>query len=319
MLKRRAALLASVRQFFARRNVLEVSTPLLSTAGTTDVHIASLTVSSLLDRQQTLYLHTSPELAMKRLLAADSGSIFQLCPVFRDGDQGRQHHREFTMLEWYQVGFSYHALMDEVEALVMALAAVIQPIEPIDSIGLQQPAQRLSYQQAFRQYLDIDIRTATVATLASCCQAHNLSVPADMGQALDPWLDLMISVLLAPQLPRQQLTFIYDYPASQAALAKIRSDDYPVAERFELYWGAMELANGYQELTDPQEQARRFRQDLQQRQTAGLPEIPVDAKFMAAMQAGLPECAGVALGIDRLLMQLAGATHIHDVLSFADI
>jgi lysyl-tRNA synthetase class 2 len=307
----RAQVLAEIRTFFAERGVLEVTTPALSPAGATDPNIASfVTYPGTARPNAGLYLHTSPEFAMKRLLAAGSGPIYQLCTVFRDSDSGRHHRPEFSMLEWYRPGFGYWRLMDEVELLVKTLA------EPYRTVG---SARRLSYRQLFVDSLNLDPAIATIEDCRACCDRHGLPAPENMPESLDPWLDLLISALIAPRLPSGSLTFVYDYPASQAALARTKTvANYPVAERFELYWGAVELANGFQELTDPDEQLRRFESDNFQRRTKGLPEVAIDMALIGALRAGLPECAGVALGVDRLLMAILETGHINEVVAFAD-
>ncbi|HEY3488445.1 MAG TPA: EF-P lysine aminoacylase EpmA [Gammaproteobacteria bacterium] len=308
-IRRRAKLLADIRHFFDERQVLEVTTPALSPAGTTDPNIQSITLNLRASPQQPLrYLHTSPELAMKRLLAAGSGPIYQLCTVFRDNPLGRFHRPEFTMLEWYRPGWQYHALIAEVLALIGAAAYEIKFAEP----------QRLSYRELFRQYAGLDPVQATADDCRETCRRNDLPVAASMTADIDEWLDWILSALVAPRLPTDRLTCVYDFPPTQAALARIRADSSPVAERFEIFWGALELANGFQELTNPEEQQRRFVQDNLKRRQKGFPEIRIDEYFLAAMQAGLPESAGVALGVDRLLLAITGAGHIREVVAFAD-
>lgn len=310
-LRARARLLADIRAFFAVRDVLEVTTPALSPFGATDPNIGSLGAQSrTLPALRQAWLHTSPEFAMKRLLAAGSGPIYQLCTVFRDSDSGRYHRPEFSMLEWYRPRWTDGQLMDEVEALVIAVAAPYRALPR---------ARRVSYRQLFINSLDIDPATADVADCRACCVRHDLSPPDSMGDALDPWLDLLMSMLIAPRFPANELVFVHDYPASQAALARLRTvDGYSVAARFELYWGSLELVNGYHELTDAAEQLARFNKDNETRQRAGLPVIPIDKRLIDAMHAGLPECAGVALGVDRLLMAMLGINDIRRVIGFAD-
>lgn len=307
----RAEMLAAIRVFFAERGVLEVTTPVLSPAGTTDPNIASLVTDLGASPQHPRrYLHTSPEFAMKRLLAGGSGPIYQLCTVFRDSDLGRHHRPEFSMLEWYRPGFDYWRLMDEIELLVKTLAA------PYRAVGA---ARRLSYRRLFIDTLGLDPATADVDNCRTCCKRYGLAVPDSMPGELDPWLDLLIGALIAPRLPPESLTFVYDYPASQASLARTKTvEGYAVAERFELYWGAAELANGFQELTDAGEQLRRFEADNRHREAKGLPAVAIDMALIDALQAGLPDCAGVALGVDRLLMAILDARHINEVVTFAD-
>jgi elongation factor P--(R)-beta-lysine ligase len=301
VLRARAAMLAGIRAFFAERGVLEVETPLLSKAGATDPALESLAIRS---PGEPRFLHTSPEFPMKRLLAAGSGDIYQVARVFRAGEAGRLHNPEFTMLEWYRVGFDVPRLMDEVEALVRELAGEADP----------GPGERLTYAQAFKRHAVIDALQADVQDLAVCAAQHGIDLTGSLDR--DGWLDLIMSEVVAPALPAGRLTFIHDYPASQAALARLSPEDARVAERFELFWGGLELANGFHELTDASEQERRFESDLEKRGVRGLPPVPVDTRLLAALEAGLPDCAGVALGVDRLLMCLTGALRIDEVLAF---
>lgn len=309
MLQFRAEVLAASRYFFAERGVLEVSTPALSSYATTEPAITSFSVSSTQSREP-YYLHSSPEFTMKRLLAASSGSIYQISPVFRDSDHGRFHRSEFTLLEWYRPEWDYRRLMEEVEQLIRSL-----PLRAALAAG----SQSLSYRELFQRYLSLDPFTAEVADCRASCQQHDLPVPESMGEELDPWLDLLLSMLIAPRLPDNTLTFIYDFPPSQAALSRLQKKHGQwVAERFELYWGRVELANGFQELTDAAEQEARFSKENQLRKQRGQPPMPVDGRFLAALAAGMPECSGVALGIDRLLMCLSGSSEISQVMTFAD-
>ncbi|MGA7801404.1 MAG: EF-P lysine aminoacylase EpmA [Gammaproteobacteria bacterium] len=307
-LRRRAEALAAIRHFFRQRGVLEVDTPVLSGAAATDPALASLETRYTgpgAAHGRALYLHTSPELAMKRLLAAGSGPIYQLCKVFRDGERGRRHNPEFTLLEWYRTGFDHHQLMDEVEALLSA--ALERPLPA---------ASRWTYRDLFVALAGIDPLTADGAALAACARRHAVACPAHMTEAdRDPWLDLLLTHVVEPQLGPGPV-FVYDYPASQAALARLRSGSPPVAERFELYFDGVELANGFHELADAAEQRRRLDHELERRRGAGLPGPPVDARFLAALEHGLPDCSGVALGVDRLVMCAVGATDIDQVIAF---
>tara|TARA_R110001583_G_scaffold2171_7_gene15915 strand:+ start:925 stop:1851 length:927 start_codon:yes stop_codon:yes gene_type:complete len=287
----RAHLYQHIRRFFADRQVLEVETPILAQAPVCDPNIEPM---ATLDGR---YLHTSPEYAMKRLLCAGSGDIYQICKVFRRGEAGRRHNPEFSMLEWYRLGWNEQQLMAEVADLVTQLLDL-----PDD-----RPLLTLTYQQALEQYAGIDPCQASDAVLAARGQqlaGHDLQL------SRDGWLDIIMSHAVEPALPTNTLVFVYDFPASQAALAKTRQheDGYQVAERFELFWNGSELANGYHELTDAQEQARRFANEADGR--------PVDQRLLAALAAGLPECAGVAMGLDRILMQRLQSTVIAEVLSF---
>jgi lysyl-tRNA synthetase class 2 len=241
---------------------------------------------------------------MKRLLAGGSGDIYQICRVFRDDELGRWHQPEFTLLEWYRVGCDHHRLMDEVETLVRRVLA------PDRSLG---PVVRLTYAQAFEQSLALDVHTAGVAALRALAQARGL-LSVDLGEGIDAWRDLLWTHLIEPGLP--PAAFVYAYPASQAALARVSDDDPPVAERFELYLDGIEIANGFHELTDPAEQRRRFDADNRVRRDQGQAAVPVDERLLAALAQGLPDCAGVALGVDRLLMAASGACAIRQVLAF---
>jgi lysyl-tRNA synthetase class 2 len=308
ILKLRARMLARVRAFFAARGVLEVETPVLSGAGTTDPNLHSLECRYHGPNPRRLYLHTSPEFAMKRLMAAGSGSIYQLAKVFRDAEAGHLHNPEFTLLEWYRVGADYHTLMDEVAALVHSV---------LDGKALSGDIQRLSYREAFEQSLRLDPHRASVAALASCAREHGLSIPAGMPEDdSDTWRDLLLTHAVEPRLGRGRLTFIYDYPASQAALARVRPGSPPLAERFELYMEGIEIANGFHELADSAEQRARFERDLEKRTQHGNPLLPMDERLLAALEAGLPDCSGVALGFDRLVMFAAGVRSIEEVLAF---
>jgi elongation factor P--(R)-beta-lysine ligase len=310
VLKLRARMLGRVRAFFAERGVLEVETPLLSAAATTDRNLASLATrytGPVFPNGKALYLHTSPEFAMKRLLAAGAGSIYQLCKVFRDAEAGRLHNPEFTMLEWYRVDLGQHALMDEVAALV---SLVLGDRAPSD-------VEKTTYRDAFMQRINLDPHSASVKEFTERAHRHGVSVPKDMPHdRLDPWRDLLLTHVIEPQLGRGKMTFLYDYPASQAALAQVRASDPPVAERFELYIDGIEIANGFHELTDAAEQRRRFEQDLAHRRTHGLAELPMDHRLLGALTHGMPDCSGVALGFDRLVMIAADAKSIDEVLAF---
>ena len=293
----RARLLRGIRAFFDGRGFLEVDTPLLDAASNPDPHIQSIEARVNGRRQ---YLQTSPEFAMKRLLAEGSGPIYQIAHAFRDEEQGRRHRAEFLMLEWYVPGLDYRGLMAQVEELILALW---------EKAGR---ASHLSYVEAFRHHAGIDPLDARLGHLRKATEA--LAPGLDV-HALDrdDCLDLLMSLAVAPCL--QGLTFIHDYPASQAALARLKSGDPRLAERFELYYGDLELANGFGELTDATEQRARFEVDNRRRAELGLPVYPVDENLLATLGRGLPDCAGVALGLDRLLMAMTGADDISEVLS----
>jgi lysyl-tRNA synthetase class 2 len=277
---------------------MEVETPLISAAGNTDPEIQSVRTAT------GAYLRTSPEFALKRLLAAGSGDIFELGRVFRAEESGRTHNPEFTMLEWYRTGFSYHRLMDEVASLVRQCGR-----GQFD----QWPVEKLTYRELFLRHLDVDPFAASAGELSAVAHRHDIE---DIGLGRRQWLDLLCSFVIQPSLPENAMTFIHDYPADQAALARIRPDSPPVAERFELYLGNIELANGYQELTDAGEQQQRFEADNMQRENQGREHCEVDQHLLAALEKGLPECAGVALGVDRLLMAICGVDSISEVIAF---
>jgi len=308
VLRLRARMLARIRDFFARHDVLEVETPILAGAATTDPNLQSLRCDYHGPNPRPLYLHTSPEFAMKRLLAAGSGSIYQVCKVFRDAEAGRLHNPEFTLLEWYRVGLDHQQLMDEVAALVRAA---------LDGPAATGPTEKLTYREAFERSLGLDPHTASVAALTACARTHGVSVPDGMSNdSPDPWRDLLLTHLVETNLGRGQLTFIYDYPASQAALARVRPGNPPLAERFELYIEGIEIANGFHELADAAEQRARFTRDLATRKKQGLAAVPMDERLLTSLEHGLPDCSGVALGFDRLVMLAAGARSIQDVLAF---
>jgi lysyl-tRNA synthetase class 2 len=297
-----------LRSFFAERGVLEVETPILSLAAVTEPALASLSTRWFggdLPNGQSLYLQTSPELPMKRLLAAGSGPIYQVCKVFRDGERGPRHHPEFSLLEWYRPGWALSELIDEVAALVREL--------------IEQPrlgAEVVAYRDLFLDRLALDPWDADPAALRSAARRAGIAGCEALDLDRDGWLDLLMCGCIEPTLGRRHMTFVRDYPPSQAALARVRQGDPDVAERFELYLGGLELANGFDELTDPAEQRSRFNADLRARQAAGLPQVPIDEAFLVAMESGLPATSGVALGLDRLLMWLLQADHIDAVLSF---
>lgn len=310
VLKLRATLLARIREFFSRLDVLEVDTPVMSRAASTDPALFSFKTyyhGPGAVEDELRYLHTSPEFPMKRLLAAGCGSIYQICKVFRDGEFGAQHNPEFTLLEWYRTGFDHLDLMDEVERL---LTDVLADIMPIDSV------QHYRYRELFVEIAGIDPFTATVAEISSVLQSR-YGVTA-VGLAVDDndaWLDLLMTHVIEPRLGNG-LMFVRDYPASQAALARLRPGSPPVAARFEVYLNGVELANGFHELADPLEQRQRFDIELQNRRNGGGEAVILDENLLSALHAGLPNCAGVALGLDRLLMLASGLKCVQDVMAF---
>jgi lysyl-tRNA synthetase class 2 len=313
-LKLRASLLSRIRDYFSAQGVLEVDTPVLSTAGTTDPAIRSFTTAyhgagpvSGDGSGTQLYLHTSPEFPMKRLLAAGSGSIYQVCKVFRDGESGSSHNPEFTLLEWYRTGFDHFDLMDDVEKLLRSVLDGILPVVPVD---------HWTYRDLFLQSAGLDPFTAPVTEIRARLTEHGLHDPVGLSaDDRDAWLDMLMTHVIEPRLGHG-LVFVRDYPASQAALARLRSGHPAVAARFEVYLEGVELANGYHELTDATEQQQRFARDNARRIAQGAEPVSMDRHLLAAMQSGLPDCAGVALGIDRLLMVAARADRIDEMIAF---
>jgi lysyl-tRNA synthetase class 2 len=304
-LRRRAECLAFTREFFRTRGVLEVETPALVNAPVSDVNLGSIRVD-VPGLPRPLWLHTSPEYAMKRLLAAGAGDIYQVCRVYRGAERGRQHNPEFTMLEWYRLGFSLEDLMNEVATLVRGL---------LGERGAHLPVEFVSYVDALRRHADLD-PFGDVAPLRAAARDLGLDDEHAASAGRDELLDLIVGARVGPALGANALTFLHHYPASQAALARLDPDDARVALRFELYHHGLELANGYHELASGAEQRQRFAADLRQRAQRGLPAAALDPRLLAALDAGLPDCAGVALGFDRVLMLATGATNIDQVLAF---
>ena len=303
-LQLRARLLDRSREFFRTRGVLEVETPLLVSHTVSDVQIQSLRLSD-----ELRYLHTSPEYAMKRLLAAGSGDIFQICKVFRAGERSALHNPEFTMIEWYRLDLDLDGIMAETAALVAALLDGQWP-------GASDSIETLSYRDAFQRQLGLDPLRAPHAAVAQACAMHGLAAQSIEGASRDQLLDFLIATVIGPKLGLRQLTCLHHYPASQAALAELDRQEPGSALRFELYAQGIELANGYVELADSAEQARRFTTDAAGRLERGLKAVEPDARLLAALEHGLPPCAGVALGFDRVAMLAAGATRIDAVLAF---
>jgi len=304
-LRLRARIVTQIREFFATRNVLEIDTPSLSLAGTTDPALTSMrtTVNAL--GATRLYLHTSPEFAMKRLLAAGSGDIYQICRVYRDEELGRWHEPEFTLLEWYRVGWDDLALMNEVGELL---------IECLGAKRIATPPMRLSYADAFSEYLGVDA-WADAGAITAALKARGLEIPERIDRR--GLLDLALGAVIVPKLPPDTLFYIYDYPADQAALARLKDSTPAVAARFEAFINGVELANGFAELTDPGEQRARFEAERNDQAQLGLDAPPIDENLLAALAHGLPACAGVALGLDRLVALAAGLDGIRGALSFA--
>jgi lysyl-tRNA synthetase class 2 len=303
----RANLLARVRSFFAERDVVEAETPALSRAATTDPMLASLR-TEVAALAAPFYLHTSPEHAMKRLLVAGSGDIYQIARVFRDGELGRWHQPEFSLLEWYRVGFDEFELMNEVFALLQRVLG-----DRFPALGRWD----ISYRDAFIDAFNIDplgFDSREQQRLAKALAARDIEVPESCaGNAL---LDLALSTAVINDWPDDSVVFIYDYPANQAALAAIRPQYPPVAARFELFLNGIELGNGFRELTDAAEHRRRFEADLTARREAGLSQPPLDEDFLSALERGLPDCAGVAIGLDRVVALAAAADSLAPTLNF---
>ena len=309
VLRLRARLNAEIRQFFSDRAVLEVETPILSAAGNTDPNIASFSLefSGRIDgATRTRWLRTSPEYPLKRLVAAGIGDCYELGRVFRDGEVGARHNPEFTMLEWYRLGWEHRKLADEAVALVrMALAIV----------GRTTTAESISYSNLYQRELSLDPMSASVDELQSALGDIRID---PQGLDRDDWLDLLMTHRIQPALAPDRILVVHDYPASQCALARVRHDvgKDAAAERFELYLGSLELANGYHELADAREQQARFHRDHVLRAARGHAQPPIDTHLLAALDNGLPDCAGVALGVDRLLSAMLESSRISEVMAF---
>jgi len=298
-----------IREFFHARDVLEVETPVLSQAGNTDPNIASFQLEfsgRSDDAPRTRWLRTSPEFALKRLLAAGIGDCYELGRVFRDGEAGGRHNPEFTMLEWYRIGWDHHRLIGEAAELIQSALGLV---------GREVGVRVVTYRDLYREALGLDPFLACDDQLRAALGDVVIN-PVGLGR--DDWLDLLMTHRLQPNFDPGELLAVIDYPASQCALARVRmgDDGHAVAERFELYLGPLELANGYHELRDAQEQAARFARDNELRNARAQRIIPIDQRLLSALQAGLPACAGVALGVDRLMMGLLGTDRIDDVLAF---
>lgn len=305
-LLKRAAILQEIRRFFADRGVLEVETPAMSQATVTDVHLFSFEtrfVGPGAASGLALYLMTSPEYHMKRLLAAGCGPIYQLGRSFRNEESGRYHNPEFTMLEWYRPHYDMYRLMNEVDDLLQQV---------LECGG----GEMLTYQQAFQRHLEIDPLSADKAQLREAAEKLGVGDVANREEDRDTLLQLLFTVGVEGNIGRDKPAFVYHFPATQAALAEISSEDHRVADRFEVYFKGIELANGFRELTDSAEQRQRFEQDNRKRVARGLPARPIDEHLLAALAAGIPECAGVALGVDRLIMLALNAESISDVIAF---
>ncbi|MCH2056036.1 MAG: elongation factor P--(R)-beta-lysine ligase [Thalassotalea sp.] len=303
----KSKVLASIRNFFASRDVVEVETPLLCHGTVTDVHLEAIKAKYLSSEngEETLYLQTSPEFAMKRLLASGYQSIYQLCKAFRDEPQGRFHNPEFTMLEWYRVEFSMHDLIAEVDSFLQDVLQI-------------KPAELISYQQVFIDKTGIDpLLTSIDACISFIREKGKLSPWLEEENSLDTLLQFIFCEFIENEIGIEAPVFVHSFPASQASLAIIDSMDERVAKRFECYFKGIELANGFEELIDAKIQLSRFEQDNSVRAANSLEYKNIDDKFIAALEEGLPRCAGVALGVDRLIMLALNKSHIEQVISFS--
>ena len=313
-LELRARSLKSVRQFFAERQVLEVETPLLCTSAVTDPHITSIRckINSLSDR--TLYLRTSPEFHMKRLLAAGMPDIYQIGKAFRDDEIGTRHQPEFTLIEWYRRGFELSEMIDETCALIMDISlscrASLTEVERI-------PYRELLLAKTGCDPLDEDTDRFLQSARSALGDLLEPNFLMTLGQNRSSWLDLMISQLVAPGLGRSGLSVVFDFPAEQAQLARLSPKDSRIAERFEVFHQGVELANGYRELSDPVQQSLRFDSDRKRRRELDLPDVDPDKALLQALQHGLPDCSGVAVGLDRILMLCSSHEHIAETVSFS--
>lgn len=302
--RRRAALLERVRKFFSDRDVLAIDTPALAQYAVSDLHIESISVRSGFSGDH--FLNTSPEFCMKRLLAAGYPDIYSICRVFRGGEAGKRHQPEFTMVEWYRLGFGLDSIVAETLQLLT---------QALDDPKLASTTEQLDYAEAFRQHANIDVFHASIDELADCADA-DIDLRATIADDKDAWHNLIFSAVVTPQFAPDKLTVVRHYPASQAALARICPIDNRVADRFEVFYGANELANGYVELTDADEQMQRINTDQEQRRLSGRRASPYDKNLIAALEAGLPECAGVAVGLERLQMVHEKTDDIGDVVTF---
>lgn len=308
-LRNRAQMLQKIRAFFAARDVLEVETPLLCRGIGSDPNLDFFTsVYKSSPQEQSLYLQTSPEFAMKRLLAAGSGSIYQICKAFRNGEAGRYHNPEFTLLEWYRVGFDLSTLMNEIAELLQYLGG--------ESLPWQQ-VERYSYSDVFHRYTGLDALDFSPDAYRHGAARLGLSDAERLcGENHVLWLDLLFSHCVQPYLGQLSICLVYDYPSCQSSLARLKPGQSTLCERVEIFVQGVELGNGYYELIDAEEQERRFTAEIEMRRCQGLPFTMPDKRLLAALKSGLPDCAGIAIGLDRLLMLLTGSEHIDSVLAF---
>ncbi len=307
-LRLRDLLLRKVRAFFHERAFIEVETPILSHDVVVDRHLDPFQTTLALDPRRPnegdrLWLQTSPEFGMKRLLAAGGEAIFQVTRAFRNGERGRLHNPEFTIVEWYRRGDGYQEGMQLLSDLGETLLG-------------RGPAERITYAEAFQRLLGLNPHTAPIDELRAAAETRKLSSPAGLADDRDGWLNLLLAECVEQHLGRGKPTILFDYPASQAALARVRDDPWPVAERYELYLEGIELANGYHELLDAGVLRERNRRANQLREADGKPVLPEESRLLDAMESGLPRCCGCALGFDRVLMLAAGAQSIDEVIAF---
>jgi len=305
-LKSRARIMATIRRFFELRQVMEVETPTLSQTTVTDVHLHTFETTFVgpgFADGKRLYMQTSPEFHMKRLLCAGSGAIYQMSKAFRNEESGRHHNPEFTMLEWYQPDYDHMTLINEVDELLQIVLGT-------------QSCDIITYQQLFMTYLKLDPLSADIEMIRDVALSYDFGDFVVTESNKDTLLQCLFCFVIEPQIGLEKPIAVYNFPASQAALAQLDSTDERVARRFEFYYRGIELANGFHELQDATEQLDRFKQDNRERQQDGLVEQPIDYRLIEALAHGLPNCAGVALGIDRLVMLALKQSHIQDVISF---
>ena len=303
----RAAMMRRIREYFLAEDVLEVDTPALSPFAVSDTQIESLSVTDSAIGGQPLFLHTSPEFCMKRLLAAGYPDVYSICRVFRDGEEGRQHQPEFTMIEWYRLGMSLEEIVNDTLSLINKALGKTSP---------EQGPLVVDYRDAMREICSIDVQSTDCETIADAASADP-ELRASMGDEVDDWLDLLLATRIIPSFATDRLTVLRHYPASQAALARLCPENPAVADRFEVFLGSVELANGYVELTDAAELGARIERDNESRVKHGRPVRPVDKHLLTALGAGLPDCAGVAMGFERLQMLHDKTEDIRDVITFA--
>lgn len=305
-LRQRADLIKQIRVFFEERNALEVETPSISRFPAVDLHLDSFSVKGNVDSKPS-YLITSPEYHMKRLLAAGSGSIFQICKAFRCDESGSRHNPEFTILEWYREGWDHWQLMEEIDSLLQLILKTT-------------PATYLSYKEAFKTQLGIDPLSFSAKDFEGICRNKKANPPTDLLESSadrDEQLNYLMGLFIEPELGKHSPVFLHDYPASQANLARLYEEKPGYAMRFEVYYRGIELGNGFCELTDPDIQKKRFEEENQARLAMGKDALSIDHHFMNALKAGMPECAGVAMGVDRMLMLALGIESLDGIVAFS--